>query len=357
MFKKNKRPRAGYQKRSEEQRKKIKRDHWLSSLLIAPTKKVTFTERFVKMIIYVALRLVIKPSRWKNPKRNYELIDRTYKRIMSADFVYIPSSIAFYLIMAFMPILSMISFIYSIPAVTHWLNGLSPDHHTDPITEVLGKFIPGMKELLKQITAASSGADRGAMVATIISLILSTWIASGGFAKLVFTQSYLYDHKFVGGYWMNKFKGMSMVISLTLFLFIALTLNTLVNYAILQAPWSHVAKNVVTHVFLIGALFGMMLVLFALLYKYSPRFKVRFRDIMPGVMVTTIPTAGFLALFGSITSMWDYGSYGSIGVIMYVAMAALIITYFIFVGITTNAAYYKTFVNDKVKEKWTFSKK
>jgi len=35
----------------------------------------------------------------------------------------------------------------------------------------------------------------------------------------------------------------------------------------------------------------------------------------------------------------------------------LIFSYFLFVGIATNDAYYKTFVGDKMQTKWTISKK
>ena len=86
-------PNTGYKKKPKIKKKKTR---YVSSLLIAPTKKVSLNERIIKFLIYIALRLAIRPRKWKDPRKNYEIIDRTYKRIMSADFVFIPSSIAIF---------------------------------------------------------------------------------------------------------------------------------------------------------------------------------------------------------------------------------------------------------------------
>ena len=393
-----KKPSTGYEKKPKVKKKKEK---YLSHLFVSPQKKVSFNEKIVKFLIYLALRLAIRPKKWKEPKKNYEIIDRTYKRIMSADFIFIPSSIAFYLMMAFMPILSLIAFLYSIPAINqeltegHWVNGASKiykggsvfysDIHLktpinlsntpgfnptyfvdkDSLSEILGKFIPGIEGLLKQLRnlfSDSSGggiksASAGGIIATLLSLLVSTWIAAAGFSKLVFTQSYIYGHKFVGGYWMNKIKGMFMVFGFTIFLFSSLAVNILFERWVNASSFSETWKDFILRAFLIVGLGVSTFIGTILLFKFSPRYKIKIRNVIPGAMVTSIPSFGFLALFGTISSLWSYGSYGIVGVIMYVGMAAMIITYFIFVGIITNAAYYKTFVGAKVRNKWTLSKK
>lgn len=397
-----KKPSTGYDKKPKKRRKM--KQHYIGSLLIANPKKKSFNEKIVKFLIYLALRLVIGPKKWKDPKKNYEIIDRTYKRIMSADFVFIPSSIAFYLIMACMPVLSLIMFLYQIPVIHEILtNGhfeytgkyggsqlnpqgigeqlsLSQEQYNlltqadgwvqiskdwiiddDLLANVLGKFIPGMGDLLKQLASVTKsehkGIEVGALTATVISLFVSAWIAAGGFAKLVFTQSYMYEHKFLGGYWMNKIKGMFMVLIFSLILFGVLLLNIWVTNSINNSISSKTTRNTLKIIFLVFGLFFGVFAGFILLFKLSPRFSIKVRHIIPGAMVSTIPTAGFLALFGLISSLWTYGNYGAIGTIMYIGMAALLVTYFIFVGLSANVAYYQTFVGKKVKNKWTISKK
>lgn len=405
MFKK---PSTGYKKKKKKKHKKIK-SYYIGNLLVSNPKKISFNEKIVKFLIYLALRLVIRPKRWKDPKKNYEIIDRTYKRIMSADFIFIPSSIAFYLIMAFMPILSLIIFLYQFPAVQellsngHWkdmkVNITNASGHQialaknftfiadlnaeklanpnltysivdqgkwiideDLLGNVLGKFVPGINDIIKQMTQLTKTDQKhviktGATVATIVSLLVSTWIAAGGFSKLVFTQSHMYNHKFKGGYWMNKFKGMFMVSAFTVALFMALGINIVITKQIADSSMSVSTQKTIKNLILIIGLFIGVFIAFIALFKLSPRYSIRIKHIIPGAMVSTIPTVLFLSLFGYISSLWSYGNYGTIGTIMYLGMGSLFITYFIFVGLSANVAYYKTFVGDKVKTKWTISKK
>ncbi len=365
MNKKNK-PKVGYQKAPVKKKSK-KKESAMHKLFVSPKKKkMPMAEKVVKFIIYFALRLAIRPKKWKDPKKNIEIINRTYDRIMSTDFVYIPSSIAFYLIMAFLPILSIISMLYLIPGVSEFLTDIRLDKSTanakgDAISDVLGSFIPGGKQIFNDIknavTGASAGLTTAATITTVSSLFFSTWIAANGFSKLVFTQSHIYGHKFLGGYWMNKLKGMSMVLIFTLFLVVVLAANVAFVSWIASFNFDKNITKLITYIFLIPSTFVGFFIAFMALYKLSPRFKIKLRHVIPGAMITTIPTAGFIVLFGTITSIWSYGSYGVLGAIMFIGMTSLLITYFIFVGITANAAYYKTFVSNKVKEKWTLSKK
>ena len=367
----SKKPHVGYEKRHHLHKTKAtlgkKEKGYLSSIIISGgVNKVSIAEKIIKFIIYIALRLVIRPKHWKDPKKNYEIIDRTYSRIMSADFIYIPSSIAFYIIMAFMPIMSLIMALDNIGFIRDLMHvpgtGTGANNPEETYVEViLGKFIPGIKDLLGQIKGATTGdqtmaAEVGAWAAIVLSLFISTWIAAGGFAKLVFTQSYIYQHKYVGGYWMNKIKGLSMVVSFTLYLLIALTIN--IGFEHLMNYWNltTTTKDILRYVFLSFGLFFLIFIGFIILYRFSPRFKTKIRWIIPGAMTSTIPTAGFLILFGSISSLWSYGKFGSIGTIMYIGMGALMITYFIFVGILVNSSYHNTHIG-KVEKKWTFSRK
>lgn len=366
-----KKPSTGYEKKSKKKHKK--KNNYIGNLFVFPHKKISFNERIIKFLIYISLRIAIRPKKWKSPEKNYEIIDRTYKRIVSSDFVFIPSSIAFYLIMAFMPIMIIILVIYQIPVFHNWFTEGEwiQDSKTgkivykqtyDALKDILSKFIPGISSIIEQATTVinkggGSGINVEALTATIISLAASSWIAAGGFAKLVFTQSYIYEHKFLGGYWANKIKGMTIVIFFSLFLFCSLLFNIFIHKKIDDSNLPNILKDIFTPLFLVFGLILGIFIGFLLLYKFSPRFKIKFRHIIPGAMVTTLPTSIFFALFGYISSLWSYGNYGIIGTFMYIGMGSLIITYFIFIGIITNAAYYKTFVGNKVKTKWTLSKK
>ena len=344
-----KKPNIGYTKKKK---KRSRNKSYISALIIHADKKVSLMERVVKVLIYMALRLVIKPKKWKHPQKNYEIIDRTYKRIMSSDFIFIPSSIAFYIIMAFMPIMTLVISIRLIP-------GLSDLVSVKDLNDVMGRFIPGIDSVLDSIggLSGSKSSSLGGATVTIVTLVITTWIASGGFAKLIYTQSYINEHKFVGGYWMNRIKGMFIVLALTLFLAIALASNIAINQYINKQDWSSTTKKIVMYFILF---FGLLIGIFIgaiLLFKFSPRYKISVRNVIPGAMVVALPMTLFLSLFGFITTFWSYGTYGVIGAIMYIGMSALICSNFLFMGLISNAAYYKTFIGKQLKQKWTVSKK
>ena len=350
---KRKKPTTGYDKKKINKNKRHRKKSYISSMIISGGKKIPFFERLVKILIYIALRLVIKPKKWKHPKKNYEIIDRTYKRIMSSDFIFIPSSIAFYIIMAFIPLLALITTIWTI-------DGISAIASIEDVKSVLGKFIPGINTVLEgieNISKRSTNQIIAGSIGIVLSLLASIWIAAGGFAKLVYTQSYIYQHKFLGGYWMNKIKGMVMVVALTIFLFLALLLNIFVNKGIDSWKLSDGLTSFLQYSFLITALLVLVFLGTVALFKLSPRYKIKVRHIVPGAMVTALPTTIFLAFFGGISSILSYGEYGAIGTMLYIGLSSLFVSNFLFMGLISNAAYYKTFVGRSLPLKWTVSNK
>ena len=246
----------------------------------------------------------------------------------------------------------MIIFIQRIPFIDNFLI----QEKVDPVRDVLGKFIPGISDLVTQVNEALSFKGStintvGSIFAIILSMLVTTWIASGGFAKIIFTQSHIYEHKFIDGYWSNRFRGMMMVIYLTLGLFFSLLFNTLIVTLINRLSIDDWAKDLILYTFLIFGIFLLTSVGFTLFFRFSPRYKIKIRQVIPGGMVAALPSSLFLIFFGSISSLWSYGNYGSVGAIMYIAMTALILSIFLFTGIIANSAYYKTFVGEKIRTK------
>lgn len=346
-----KKPNTGYKKKKK---KRVKQRSYLTNLIVPGEKKIPFVERIIKFLIFISLRIVIKPSRWKDPQKNYELIDRIYRRFMSSDFIFIPSSIAYYIIVAFMPILSIIVLFTLIP-------GVNTVFDVESINSILGRFIPGIEpvilgfsDLLKE---ESTIQHIGGISGVVFLFIVSTWIASGGFAKLIYTQSYIYEHKFSGGWWMNKLKGMFIVFTLSIFMLLALFINIEVETLIFSLDISDVGKEALTYLFLVFGLFTLLFFGMVTLFKLSPRFKIKIRHVIPGAVVSALPITLFLSLFAIFASFLSYSVYGIIAVLMYIGLVALWLSNFIFVGLITNAAYYKTHVSGLTKKKWTISKK
>jgi len=98
---------------------------------------------------------------------------------MSADFIFIPSSVAFYIIMAFMPILSLISFLYMIPGFQEALSSLTPNGSSkDALADVIGRFVPGAKEIFQNIDDFSKNASLGQSITGYFTIATSLIITS-----------------------------------------------------------------------------------------------------------------------------------------------------------------------------------
>ncbi|CAM9102677.1 YihY/virulence factor BrkB family protein [Mycoplasma marinum] len=318
----------------------------VQNVVIRP-KKVSITERIVKSIIWVALRLAIRPKHWKDGRKNYQIIDRAYKRIMAPDFLFIPPAFAFYLVMAFMPITLLTLLIVSnIPQVFSF------------VEMTLNNFTGGNAKTFTSLLTNIRSA--GAISTLVVMILFSLWIASGGFAKFVYTESYVYDHPRVGGYWMNKLRGMFIVTCLTIFVAIGITLLSLVPTIINHMGISYDSTVYTLLYYLIisiGAFIGIYFGTIAL-FTLSPRFKQTWRQVHPGALATTIPTAGFMVLFTLLTKIFfRYESYGVLGIFMTIAACMFQISYFIYVGIIVNVVFYKTHYGDRTIAKRTISKK
>ncbi len=318
----------------------------VQNVIIRP-KKISMTERIVKSIIWLALRLAIRPKHWKDDRKNYQIIDRAYKRIMATDFLFIPPAFAFYLIMAFMPITLLTLLIVSnVPQVFAF------------VEVTLNNFTSGNASAFTSILQHVKSA--GAISTLIVMIMLSLWVASGGFSKFVFTESYVYEHDKLGGYWMNKLRGMSIVICVTLYSAVGLIFLSIIPWLIQKMGLEIHTTNyeIVYYLFVgVGSFSGIYMGVI-LLFILSPRFKQSWKQVHPGALAATIPTSGFVVLFTLLTKVFfRYEAYGILGMFMTIAASMFQISYFIYVGLIVNVVFYKTHYGEKTYSKKTISKK
>ncbi len=318
----------------------------VQNIIIRP-KKISIAERIVKSIIWVALRLAIRPKHWKDDRKNYQIIDRAYKRIMAPDFLFIPPAFAFYLIMAFMPIILLTLLIVSnVPQVFSFVE-VTLDNFT-------GGHASTFTSILKHVQTA------GAISTLVVMILLSLWIASGGFSKFVYTESYVYEHDKVGGYWMNKLRGMFIVGCVTIYAAAGLVFLSLIPWIITKMglKMDSTEYSVLYYFILSGGAFGGIYIGVVLLFTLTPRFKQTWKQVHPGALATTIPTAGFIILFTILTKVFfRYEAYGILGMFMTIAASMFQISYFIYVGLIVNVVFYKTHYGEKTIPKKTISRK
>lgn len=333
--------------KDKQNSQKIKKRKYLLQLFSFGKKKNNIIEKLVKFLIYCALRLVIKPKRWAKSTKNYELINRVYKKLMSFDFTFIPSSIAFYIIIAFMPIMALILLVTNLPVLQEVFD-------IENVSSVIGRFIPGFKTIIDglhseiQNSATTTIAQVFIASSTTFVVLLSIWIASAGFSQLIYTQSYIYKQKYAGNWFSNRIKGVFLVIAFTLFLMLCLLVNVQVDKLIDKTGISFGLKEFLKYSFLILGLFILLFLSFSGLFKFTPKFYIKYRHVIPGAMVSTLSTTFFFAFFAILAQTFShYKFYGVISILMYIAFSSLWIAYFLFAGLITNYAYYETHVEVK----------
>ncbi len=354
-FNKKKKPKSGWQKRTYKKKYSIfstfsfknRSNRIMSNALIKP-KKIAIGERLVKTIIWLALRISIKPSLWRDNRKNYQIIDRTYKRIMAPDFIFIPPAFAFYLIMSFLPITLLVLLI---TANIEWVS----DQATSMLTSFLGA--EGAGSFIETIEGLKSvGA-----ISTIIPLIvLSFWISSSGFAKFVYTESYIYGHDKVGGFWANKLRGMFIVFCLTIYMAIAVVCLSSLP-AIISAMGFKEKTPSWDVIYILGVICGSAVGIYIgilALFRFTPRFRLHIRQIHPGTIATTIPLTLFVTLFTQLTKfLFQYKGYGQLSVFMIISASMFQVSYYIYIGLIINVVFYKTHYGEITIEKKTLSKK
>ncbi|WP_027334584.1 YihY/virulence factor BrkB family protein [Mycoplasmopsis felifaucium] len=316
-----------------------------SKNILPITYKTPFLEKIIKFFIKTIMFAVIPRSSWKNNPKVNELINRIYQRFSSRDFAFIPVSFAFYLLVSFVPIMiSVFLLLKLLPLGLEWLF----------FSAILSRIIPGVESLV-------AGAQFGgvATYAVIIPLFLaSLWVSSGGFAKFIYSENYIYRHESTGNWFLNRLKGFITVFWISIYIFVSTTLY-LYTYKLFGFATSHDknAENIYFYIsFSLYLLVGLYIG-FSLLFKISPAFKLSWTQVAPGALIASVPTIIFISIFGYLTSLIDYKKFGVFGTFMYIALLVSIASYFMYLGIIANEGYYKTYHSRYTINKKTWFKK
>jgi membrane protein len=128
---------------------------------------------------------------------------------------------------------------------------------------------------------------------------------------------------------MNRFRGMFVVFSIALYFSFVFSLFTGISIGIDKIPW---IKNISWLFILVNKLLLFVTIILTiyigicLLFKYAPRFKLKWKQIHPGAVIATIPTSLFLMLFTTITTYaLDYSTIGgNLSYFMTMSMSLLV---------------------------------
>jgi membrane protein len=165
----------------------------------------------------------------------------------------------------------------------------------------------------------------GSMITTVIGIVTLVLGASGVFGELQDSLNTIWNVKAkpnagIWGYIRNRFLSLSMVLGLGFLLLISMVLTTAAEAASgMLSSLFHVPKALVSGVSA-GVTFIVVTLFFALLFKYLPDVKVKWRPIIIGAVATaalfTIGRFGLSLYLGKQATSSSYGAAGSVVVIL-----------------------------------------
>ncbi len=364
MSKKNK-LKFGWDAVEKSERKKKKENYkWVSKHTYRNSVEITFFDKIIKIVILISLKLTFNKKISINPVKKRELIDTTYEKISSPKFNFIPAGLGLYLFFSIIPIsiivISVIEAISHIPVLT---GGKDLGWGIILREDILSRIIPGFDSLLIQINATDTNVIL--MNTTIVILLFSSiWFSSKGISKFIDSQSTIYEHTEQTNFIIKRLRCIMMVPIISVFFILSfLSLIPLIN--LYQVKWPSLSLDERVFGWQYEILFYFTLTIYlifwsylgvGLLFRFSPLFKLKWKEISPGILITVIPTVIFIMSFGYLSALIDYAKYGSIGTFLYSITFVLVLAYFLYAGIIVNASYYKTFFSQRiVPKKWFFT--
>ncbi|UUM25576.1 YihY/virulence factor BrkB family protein [Mycoplasmopsis agalactiae] len=311
--------------------KMLKKSLFSKNILSVKKSKTSLLEIVIKFFIKIIMLIAVPIRLKKNKNKLSELVGRVYKRFTSREFVFIPVSFAFYSLVSFIPIIMSVS--VAISLIPGDFSSLFND-------EILRRIIPGLESFINSIPQTWNAKT---YILIITLFLASLIISSSGFGKFTYSINYIYKHETTGNYFFNRLKGFLIVVCIALYIFISSLLYLSVYKLFGVHKASDLGRSIYFYIVFSLYLMLNLYVGLSLLFKVSPAFKVPWSSLLPGVLIASLPTMVFITIFGYLTSLIDYYKFGIFGIFMYIALLVSTMSYFMYLGIITNAAFYKTF--------------
>ncbi len=300
---------------------------WTARYEIKHVNEDNIISKIIKFIIRVSLFFAFDRKDVTKSKTNL-MINNTYNILSSNQFKFIPSSVAFYLMLSFIPIFVIVVSIIS---------ALNENWYGYLINEIFYHLIPGMQNMFSKVDF-----DTGEILFIVFFMISSIWFASKGINKFrdSFTQLYGFEDK--QNFIIKRLKSIFIVVMISIYF----SITTVAFTPLMILIKKNINNNVLYEV--IFYLFSFIYILFfgyigiGLLYKYISPIKLKWSYLNLGILTSLIPIVIFLLLFSTICKFLNYEKFGTIGTFIYLVLFILYISYFLHAGIIINSSYYKT---------------
>ncbi|MEG0825921.1 MAG: YihY/virulence factor BrkB family protein [Bacilli bacterium] len=270
-------------------------------------------------------------------KKLKEIVHKMYELILRPELKILPGNLAFFLVLAIIPIIILIGFICSLMSIpitilTDFMNQYFPEQ----ISNILVPYFSGQ------------GVDFNVVIFTLMGFIL----ASNGAHAIIIASNKVYNVE-NNNYIRKRLKAFNMIILLVVLIVFMLTflafgssimnfltinflkyLNKYTYYLYLMIKWP------------IGFMFIFMIV--KLIYTIAPDKHIPSKYVNKGAVFTTIFWIIGTYIYGYyVTNIANYNLfYGNLSNIVILMLWIYFISYVLVIGIVINVTEYKVFENN-----------
>jgi membrane protein len=195
--------------------------------------------------------------------------------------------------LAYYTVFSLAPLILVLLAVVGIIFRHDPAGAWNKITEQMGYFLDASAVQVVQNIAQQASQPGKSTMATIIGVALALFGASGVFGQLQDALNTIWDVKAkptrgVWGFLRNRFLSFAMVAGVCFMLLVSLTLESLLK------AFSHYVQSVLTGGLMVAMSvyllfdFAVVVLLFAMIFKFLPDVRIQWRDVWIGAVMTAI---------------------------------------------------------------------
>jgi membrane protein len=284
-----------------------------------------------------------------NPKKLWQALKRSFTQFSEDNVLTLAASLAYYAMFSIGPLLVIAV------GVAGLVMGKQEVRHQvhDQLQSLLGAN--SAKTVESMMAAQKHGSS---LITTIVGIVALLFGAAGVFGQLQTALNTIWEVESkpgtgIKGFIRQRFLSLTMVLGTGFLLLVSMVLTTALT-AGMGAIWKNIPMGEgIAHGLNFIVSFGVITLLFAMIFKYLPDVKIPFRVVWFGAILTAfLFTAGKYALsmyLGRESTSSPFGAAGSVIIIMmWVYYASVILLY----GVEYTHAYAKVTGTEVVPSKY-----
>jgi len=285
-----------------------------------------------------------KKARRKNPsklaarwKRTRQVLSESLVNFLNEDSLMVSASIAYHSLLCIFPFLLLLIGLSGIYIKQLELAGR--------LAVVLDRALPMKPDFILQNLQSIS---RSYGPISVISILLLLWSSSGIFLPLEKALNRAWDIETERSWWRKRVLALEMAVILG---FLILISSALVGVNVYIHNWLrmrvfHLPGALIElsyHLLIVAITFGMTFVMFVLMFERLPNAPLRFRQVLPGALVTAVFWEAARSLFTLLLPRFNYRHvYGPIALFVALMTWAYISSAVVLFGAQVSRLLYGT---------------